>query len=556
MIARGTAGERYRWEPITIAQQLERTAAAHGERDALVQGERRRSWDQTRADARRLAKGLMAAGIDRGDHIAVWVPNRIEWVEMWFAAAYVGAVVVAVNTRYKAQEVGYILRQSDARMLVMVPEFVGIDYLAILHRLCPELTAAPRPNAQEFPELRKVVTIGEGPAGTQPFAELEAAGVDVSDAELEAAAAVVDYDDPAIIVYTSGTTGHPKGAVHSHRILRNECSIAEAMDIGPESRVMNHMPFFHVAGGFTGILPPLITGAAMLLMERWDPTEALELVEREGATVLSGIPTHFIDLLNHPRRQSYDLSTLRTGWIGGANNPPEVIEGAIQKLGLEGLLPVYGMTETTSITTIPRLSDPREVIAAGKGYPVSDFEVKVIDTATAAEQPAGREGEVCVRGHLVMKGYYRNEEATAAVIDRDGWFHTGDLGVLDENGYLAITGRKSDMFIVGGSNAYPAEIEIAVMEHPAIKQAYVVGVPDQRLGEVGFAFVECHPDRPASEQAIIDFCRERLADYKVPRFVEVVERWPLTATGKIERFRLREMAHELAAGRRPSATPA
>jgi fatty-acyl-CoA synthase len=261
---------------------------------------------------------------------------------------------------------------------------------------------------------------------------------------------------------------------------------------------------------------------------------------------MGGIPTHFIDLLNHPERERYDVSSLRTGWIGGANNPPEVIEGAIARLGLDGLLPVYGMTETTSITTIPGLDDPREVVLAGKGRPVSDFELKIVDPDTGAERSAGTEGEVWVRGHLVMQGYYHNEQATAAVLDEDAWFHTGDLGMLDEAGYLSITGRSSDMFIVGGSNAYPAEIEIALTEHPAIKQAYVVGVPHQRLGEVGFAFVEPVAGSSLDQQEIVAFCRERLADYKVPRFVELVSDWPLTATGKVERFRLSETGQQLA----------
>jgi fatty-acyl-CoA synthase len=556
MIVTGTAGDRYRWEPLTIAQLLERTAVTHAERDALLGGGRRLTWAQARDESRELAKGLIAAGIGHGDHIALWMPNQIEWVQLWFASAYVGAVLVTVNTRYKTEEVRYILGQSDARLLLMVREFVGIDYVAMLSRLCPALGSAPIPNADDFPELGRVVLLGDPVApGTQPFAEFVAAGASVSDAELDAAAAAVDYDDPTIIVYTSGTTGHPKGAVHSHRILRNEHSIAEAMDVGPDSRVMNHMPFFHVAGGFTGILPPLIAGGAMLVMDRWDPTAAFELIERERATVMGGIPTHFIDLLNHPELERYDVSSLRTGWIGGANNPPEVIEGAIARLGLDGLLPVYGMTETTSITTISGLDDPRAIVLAGKGRPVSDFELKIVDQDTADELPAGAEGEVWVRGHPVMQGYYANEQATAAVLDLDGWFHTGDLGVLDEAGYLSITGRRSDMFIVGGSNAYPAEIEIALTEHPSIKQAYVVGVPHERLGEVGFAFVEPVAGSSLDQQQVVAFCRDRLADYKVPRFVELVSDWPLTATGKIERFRLSETGRELAADRSTSRTP-
>jgi fatty-acyl-CoA synthase len=523
MIVRGEAGDRYPWQPITLAQQLALTAAAHPDREALVFGDRRLTWAQTQAEVRRFACALRAKGVERGDHVAVWVPNHIEWILLWLAANSIGAVIVAVNTRYKTEEVAYILRQSDAKLLVMVGEFVGIDYLAMLARLREE----------DLPELRDVLVIGSP--------EWDAF---LGAPEVEIDADAIAYDDPSFIVYTSGTTGYPKGAVHSSRVLRNECSISEAMDIDASSRVMNHMPFFHIAGACTGVLPPLITGGAMILMERWDVDEAFRLIEHERVTVLSGIPTHFIDLLNHDAIETADVSSLKTGWIGGANNPPEVIQAIVDRLGMKGILPVYGMTETTSITTIPRLTDPPEVITSGRGFPVSDFELKVVDTATGAELGVGEEGEVCVRGHLVMQGYYENPEATAAVIDRDGWFHTGDLGDFDEHGYLAITGRKSDMFIVGGSNAYPAEIERALSEHPAIKQAYVVGVPHPRLGEVGFAFVELRRDAELDGDGVIEFCKGRLADFKVPRHVEFMSEWPLTATGKIQRYLLRERATE------------
>ena len=523
MIVRGESGDRYPWEPITLAQQLARTAEAHPDRDALVFEGRRLSWAETQAEVLRVARALRAAGVERGDHVAVWVPNHIEWILLWLGANAIGAVIVAINTRYKTEEVAYILRQSDAKLLVMVDEFVGIDYLAMLARLREE----------DLPELRDVLVI----SSPEWDAFLDAPEVEI---DVDAIA----YDDPSFIVYTSGTTGYPKGAVHSSRVLRNECSISEAMDIDASSRVMNHMPFFHIAGACTGVLPPLITGGAMILMERWDPGHAFELIERERVTVLSGIPTHFIDLLNHDALETADVSTLKTGWIGGANNPPEVIAAIVSSLGMKGILPVYGMTETTSITTIPKLDDPPQVIASGKGFPVSDFELKVVDTVSGAELDAGAEGEVCVRGHLVMQGYYEDDEATHAVIDDDGWFHTGDLGVIDPNGYLAITGRKSDMFIVGGSNAYPAEIERALSEHPAIKQAYVVGVPDPRLGEVGFAYVELRRNADLDQAGVIAFCKGRLADFKVPRRVEFVSEWPLTATGKIQRFLLRERAGE------------
>ena len=523
MIVRGEAGDRYPWKPVTLAQQLAVTAAAHPDRDALVFADRRLTWAETQREVTRVARALRAAGVQRGDHVAVWVPNHIEWILLWLAANSIGAVIVAINTRYKTEEVAYILRQSDAKLLVMVGEFVGIDYLAMLARLREE----------DLPELRDVLVIG---------APEWDAFLDAPDVEIDVDA--IAYDDPSFIVYTSGTTGYPKGAVHSSRVLRNECSISQAMDVDASSRVMNHMPFFHIAGACTGVLPPLITGGAMILMERWDPAEAFRLIERERVTVLSGIPTHFIDLLNHDALETADVSSLKTGWIGGANNPPEVIQAIVDRLGMKGILPVYGMTETTSITTIPKLDDPPEVVTSGRGFPVSDFELQVVDTDTGAELGADTEGEVCVRGHLVMQGYYENPEATAAVIDADGWFHTGDLGDFDEHGYLAITGRKSDMFIVGGSNAYPAEIERALSEHPAIKQAYVVGVPDPRLGEVGFAFVELRRDAEVDRAAVTEFCKGRLADFKVPRHIEFVTEWPLTATGKIQRFLLRERAEE------------
>jgi len=512
MIVRGDAGDRYPWEPITLAQQLARTAATHPDRDALVFEERRLSWAQTQVEVTRVARALRAAGIERGDHVAVWVPNHIEWILLWLAANSIGAVIVAINTRYKTEEVAYILRQSDAKLLVMVGQFVGIDYLAMLARLREE----------DLPELRDVVVIGT--PEWDAFLDAPAVDVDVD---------AIAYDDPSFIVYTSGTTGYPKGAVHSSRVLRNECSISEAMDIDSSSRVMNHMPFFHIAGACTGVLPPLITGGAMILMERWDVEEAFRLIERERVTVLSGIPTHFIDLLNHDALATTDVSSLKTGWIGGANNPPEVIQAIVDRLGMKGILPVYGMTETTSITTIPRLDDPPAVITSGKGFPVSDFELKVVDAVTGEALDAEREGEVCVRGHLVMQGYYENPEATAAVIDADGWFHTGDLANVAVDGSYTIVGRAKELIISGGENIHPVEIENALMEHPAVAECAAFGVADARWGEaVAVAIVL---KAPASEAELRDHLAAQLARYKLPRRWFFVDTLPKTALGKVQR---------------------
>ncbi len=478
-----------------------------------------------------MARALAAVGVRRGDHVAIWLPNQLEWVLAWFATAYLGAAVICVNSRYRAEEVAYILGRADASVLLMRDRFGQLDYAGMLASI----------DRSRLPELRTVVALGNAPAGTVPYADFLAGAGAVDDAEIDRLAAEVPYEQPSIMVFTSGTTGHPKGAMHSHRILRNECSITEWMDIGPDSTILGHMPFFHVAGSMSGILPALISGGSLVLMEQWRPTEALELIAREHVTVFSGIPTHFIDLLDHPDLGRHDVSSLRSGWIGGASNPPRVIDGAVDVLGMRRLLPVYGMTETTSVTTFPRPDDPREVVRSGAGVPVSDFEVTVTDEL-GAEAPAGVEGEIRVRGHVVMQGYYGEPEATAAAIDADGWFRTGDLGVLDERGYLSVTGRTTDMFIVGGSNAYPAEIEAALGRHPDIAQAYVVGVPDRRLGEVGFAFVQRRPGSTIEADGVRAHAREHLADFKVPRHVELVDEWPLTATGKIERFRLSERA--------------
>jgi fatty-acyl-CoA synthase len=397
----GPPGRRYRWEPITIAQQLERTADAHGKNEALIATDRRLTWAQTRDEARAFAKALLSAGIEPGDHLAVWLPNQIEWVLAWFGSAYVGAVVVPINSRYKKEEAGYILAQSDSKLLFVREPFLGMDYRGMLDALVPMVDG--RPDRSGLPALREIVALGAGaPPQATPFAEFLAAGRQTGDDELDRRAAAGGYEDPTIIVYTSGTTGHPKGAVHSHLILRNECSIAEWLDIGPDSRILGHMPFFHVAGGFSAILPALISGGALVLMDHWDVAAALSAIERERVSSFSGIPTHFIDVLNHPDLSRHDVSSLYSGWMGGASTPREVIDGVLTRLGMTRLLPVYGMTETTSVTTFPRPDDPREIVLAGKGVPVSDFEVKIAGLDGGRELEADVEGEICVRGHCVM----------------------------------------------------------------------------------------------------------------------------------------------------------
>ncbi|WP_304721361.1 AMP-binding protein [Conexibacter sp. CPCC 206217] len=521
------------WRPLTLVDRLQRTVAVHGDREALIADDERLTWSEVLDASRQIASGLLALGVAPGDRVALWLPNRVEWPLCWLAAAHLGALTVPVNTRYKAAEAGYLLGHATPRVLVMLDRWLGIDYRALLDEAC-EQHGAPRPP--------HVVVIGEPWQGTISFAQLQRAGADVEDAELDARRDAVVPQDPTIIVYTSGTTGFPKGAVHSHAILRNEYAIADWMGHDERTRLLGHMPFFHVAGGFTGLLPALITGGAVVLMERWDAGRALQLIERERVSSIGGIPTHYVDLLAHPALDATDTSSLQVGWIGGATIAPDVVRGAREQLGVRTILPVYGMTETTSTTTYPRPGDPDEIVLSGRGVPISDFELRVVDPATRAERAPGEEGEIEVRGHLVMQGYYRDPEATAKVLDRDGWFRTGDLGVLGDDGYLAVTGRRSDMFIVGGSNAYPAEIERLLAAHPGVRQVAVVGVPDARLGEVGFAFVQLHPEADLTEEELVRYARSQMSDFKVPRRVAFVAQLPLTSTGKVERHTLRELA--------------
>lgn len=533
----------------TLGQALRDTARARPAHPALVgMGER---LDFAALDRRcdEIAHGLRSLGVGRGDQVALWMTNSPDWVAVWVACARIGAVVVPVNTRFKPDEVAYILRQSDARVLIAMDRYWDIDFLGMIEGFVPGL-ASMTPGSiacESLPALRAVVLWQACEhAGTTHLAALRAEG-----ARRMAAGETLPEahpDDPVIIVYTSGTTGHPKGAVHGHVVMRNAANVARVMRIGPDDVLLGHMPFFHVAGAFTAIVPTLMLGCTLVTMPHWVPDEALALIERERVTVFGGIPTHFIDCLDANRRTPRDVSCLRSAWIGGAPVTPDVALAAKQELGLRSLQAVYGMTETTAATVFSEHDAPLEILCANKGRPIGEFEVAVVDPNNGQALALGQVGEVRVRGHLVMQGYYRNPQATADAITADGWFRTGDLGVFDEAGYLQITGRLKEMFIVGGSNAYPAEIERMLQSMPQVRQAVVVGVPDKRLGEVGFAFVQLHEGASLESDALRAHCRTRMADYKVPRHLRFVPDFPRTSTGKIQRHVLQAQAREITGG--------
>jgi fatty-acyl-CoA synthase len=513
--------------PKTLVAQLDATVDGYGDSPALIEGDKSMTWSEVRELSRAIARGLIAQGIGPGDHIATWLPNQSEWFPIWLAAAHIGAVVAPVNTRYQRDELAYVLSNSDAVALFMVERLGPRDYRTSIEGLAlPELVVCVR---------------GEGPGRT--LDELIASGRGISDWELADRAALVDPDDPTIVIYTSGSTGFPKGVVHSHQVLRQERAICQYLGVDSSSCTLAHMPFFHVAGGLSAVLPALITGSRLVLMDHWQPADALRLVEEHQVSVLGGIATHFVDLLGCPDRLTRDISSLRTGWIGGSFNPREVMTAVRAELGIR-VFPAYGMTETTSVTTYPLPTDPDERFLAGEGRPISDYEVRLVDVETGAEVAAGGTGEICVRGHCVMQGYYGDPEATAATVDADGWLQSGDIGVIDDEGYIRIVGRQKDMFIVGGENVFPAEIENVFCGHSAVVQAHVIAVPDERLGEVPYAFIELTAGSAASADDLLAWCGGRLAAFKHPRFVQITGEWPYTGSGKVDKRLLQQQAIE------------
>lgn len=528
--------------PGRLFDVLEATATRVPDHLAIVHGDRRMTWSQVRDESVDLAKALIARGVVAGDHIALWLPNHPEWLLLWLAASRIGAVVVPVNTRYKPAEAAYVLTKSNATCLFIEESFLGTDYVQAFGEMCPDWGPGERDGSAQLPDLQHVIVLGAARDGLTSYDDFRRGAQDVPVSAVEQAQETIPTSAPVIIVFTSGTTGFPKGVVHTHGAMRMVATVVAWLEIGPQDRILGHLPLFHVAGAFSSFSLALMSGAALIQLDRWDAAEALELVEREGITVLSGIPTHFVDLLSSPDLAQRDTSSLRTGWIGGSNIPAAVVRGARESLGVSALLPVYGMTELTSCTTLGRTTDPDESLMLGKGVPLGGYEVAIVDPESRVPVPTGQEGEVAVRGYLVMQGYYREPEATAAVLDDNGWFYTGDLGVLDEAGYLQITGRRSDMFIVGGNNVNPADVERVLVAHPGVKAAHVAARPDDRLGEVAVAFVEVVEGMHLTEQDVLGYTTGRLASFKVPRAVVFMTEWPMTPTGKVQRNQLRVLA--------------
>ena len=515
----------------TIPRMLSASAARWPGRVAIVDAGQRIDYAELERLALRVAAALVRLGVKPGERVAIWAPNGWQWIVSALGIHCAGAVLVPVNTRMKGQEAAYLLSRSQARVLFCVDSFLGVDY--------PQQLAGLRPDS-----LAELVSFGAADAegGVMGWDELMFWADDEALAEVQRRVRALAPGDASDILFTSGTTGYPKGVVTGHgQNLTGMAVWAEAIALGPDDRYLIVNPFFHAFGYKAGWLAGLMAGATLYPMAVFDADEALALIERERISVLPGAPTLFYSLLASGRLADTDLSSLRATVTGAASVPPALIERMRNELGFEVVLTGYGLTESSGIATLTLPTDSAQTVATRCGRPLPGVEIRIAgDTGTPL--PAGEAGEVWIRGFNVMAGYFGDAEATAQAIDADGWLHTGDIGVLDENGYLAITDRLKDMFIVGGFNVYPAEIERMLAQHPQVAQAAVIGVPDARMGEVGKVYVVPRAGFAPTGDEIVAWCRSRMANYKVPREVEFVAALPVNASGKVLKNVLREQA--------------
>jgi fatty-acyl-CoA synthase len=510
-----------------------------GPREAICFKGRRITFAELAQGVDRIAGGLIALGIRPGDKVALWMLNRPEWIEAAFAVIGIGAVLVPINTRLRTEDAAYILDQSDATTLIIAERSGPIDYLGMLRELVP---LGPQPGGTRLPELQHVVLLSdERRPGTIAWEQLRADGARVEPAALAARAAAVDPEDLAFFMYTSGTTGFPKGAMHAHRLIRNVTDRAFRLAITPADAIMMYLPLFHLFAFSEGMLTSMVTGARQLLTESFDPVESLDLIERERATVLHGFDTHYKELLDVQDRQPRDVSSVRTGLLAaGMQSSTPIARRARQQLGR--FVSGYGMSEIGVGVAIGALDSTAEQSCEASGYPAPGYEVRIVDPETGREQPTGVAGEILARGYSLMRGYYDQPEATAAAIDADGWLHTGDMGLLRADGHLRFTGRYKDMLKVGGENVDPMEVEAFLMAHPGVNLAAVVGYPDARLSEVGVAFVRREPGHPLTADEVLAHCRGRIASFKIPRHVVFLDEFPMTSSGKIQKAKLRDVA--------------
>jgi fatty-acyl-CoA synthase len=532
---------------VTIGDLFDQVADRYADNEALVSRHQglRYTYRQLRGEVDRCARALVGLGVRKGQRIGIWAPNCAEWAITQFATSKLGAILVNINPSYRLTEVQYALRQSGCTWLVIAPQFRTSDYTGMMHELAPELVRS-RPGAlqaAQLPELRGVIRLGRDPSpGMLAWEGLLALADGVSADDLAGRQRDQEFDDPINIQFTSGTTGYPKGATLSHHnILNNGYFTTELLRFTDRDRLLIPVPLYHCFGMVMGNLGCVTHGATMIYpSDAFDATAVLEAAQAERATALYGVPTMFIAELNHPDFARYDLSTLRTGIMAGSPCPVEVMKQVQALMHMSEVAIAYGMTETSPVSTQTRIGAPlaKQVGTVGQVHP--HVQIKIVDPQTGQVVPVGERGELCTRGYSVMLGYWDNDEATRLAIDAARWMHTGDLATMDAEGYLNIVGRIKDMIIRGGENVYPREIEEFLYSHPAVQDVQVIGVPDEKFGEEIMAWIRLREGETATAEGIRDFCRGQIAHYKIPRYVKFVDGFPMTVTGKVQKFLMRE----------------
>ncbi len=535
----------------TLGDILEKWAFETPDSEFIVYPDRdlRFTYKQFNERVNQLAKGLLYIGIRPGEKIGIWANNVPDWTTLMFATAKIGAILVTINTNYKLLELEYLIKNADINTLFFVDSYRDSDFVKMITELVPELKSQARGTIKnaKFPKLKNVAVIGQQKhRGMYSTAELILIGSHIDDIELESVKESTSCHDVTMMIYTSGTTGFPKGVMLSHHnILNNGYSVGECMKYSCKERLLVCVPLFHSFGNVLGICAIVAHGATLIFTEDFEPLMVFAAIQKEKCTAIYGVPTMFIDELNHPMFDMFDLRSLRTGIMAGAVCPIETVKSVMTKMHVKDLIIVYGLTETSPGMTATRAHNSAEKRATTVGFELPNVDVKIVDTKTGELCGVGEQGEICCRGYNIMKGYYNNQEATENVIDSEGWLHSGDLAVKLEDGFYRITGRITDVIIRGGENIYPREIENYLYKMAQIETVEVVAVPSKKYGELVGAFIKVKVDATLSEEEVMDFCRGDIAHFKIPKYIFFVNEFPTTASGKIQKYKLSKLAVKL-----------